>query len=107
MSSTPEHTGEERPDETDRVLTAYFRSEVPSPWPSLPTPGMTQPATVVRNQRVTHSRLVLAASIVTLLLGTWLLTSNRIGPASPGVRLGEGAAKVPLDLRPESPARGR
>jgi hypothetical protein len=107
MSSTPEHPGQDRPDEFDRVLTAYFRAEVPSPWPNLPTRETTQPVTVMRNQRLSQSRLVLAASIATLLLGTWLLTGNRIGPANPGVSLQEGAAKVPMDLRPDSgrPAR--
>jgi hypothetical protein len=107
MSSTPEHPGKDRPDEFDRVLTAYFRAEVPSPWPSPPTPETTRPVPVMRNQRLSHSRLVLAASIATLLLGTWLLTGNRIGPANSGVSLQDGAAKVPMDLRPDSAPRGR
>jgi len=111
MSSTPEHTGEDRPDETDRLLTAYFRSEVPSPWPSLPTPGSTRVATAVRNHHLTQSRLMLAASIATLLIGSWLLTGLRLGSGNfvrgPGASVHEGAAKVPMDLRPDSgrPAR--
>lgn len=106
MSPTTKKAGEERPDEIDRLLTAYFRSEVPSPWPSLPTPGTTQPAAPLRNHRLSQSRLMLAASIAALLLGSWLLTGLRIGPANP-VSIQEGAARVPMDLRPDSgpPAR--
>jgi hypothetical protein len=107
MSATTEKTGEDCPDDLDRILTAYFRSEVPSPWPSLPTPGTTQPAAVFRSHRLLQSRLVLAASIATLLLGSWLLTGKRLGPANSGVSLHEGAAKVPMDLRPDSGPRVR
>jgi hypothetical protein len=107
MSATTEKTGEDCPDNLDRILTAYFRSEVPSPWPSLPTPGTIQPAAVVRNHRLSQSRLMLAASILALLLGSWLLTGQRLVPSNPGVSLQEGAAKVPMDLRPDSGPRGR
>jgi hypothetical protein len=106
MSPTTEKTGEDRPDEIDGVLTAYFRSEVPSPWPSLPTPSTTQPAAVVRNYRLSQSRLVLAASIAALILGSWLLTGHRLGPAN-SASIHEGAAKVPMELQahPAAPTR--
>jgi len=107
MSATTEKTGEDRPDELDRLLTAYFRSEVPSPWPSLPTPGTTQPTATPSNRRLTQSRLMLAASIAALLVGSWLVTGKHLGPANPGVPIHEGAAKVPMDLRPDSGPRGR
>jgi hypothetical protein len=107
MSATTEKTSEDCPDDLDRVLTAYFRSEVPSPWPSLPTPGASQPAAPARSHRMSQSRLMLAASIAALLFGSWLLTGLRLGPANSGVSLQEGAAKVPMDLRPDAGARGR
>ena len=107
MSATTETTGEDCPDNLDQVLTTYFRSELPSPWPSLPTPGTTQPAASVRNNRLSQSRLMLAASILALLLGSWLLTGQRLGPANSGVSLQEGAAKMPMDLRPDLGPRGR
>src|SRR5262249_33430906 len=102
MNSTTERSAEDHPDELDRLLTGYFRSEVPSAWPSLPTPGTTQPAAPMRNRRLSQSRLMLAASIAALLLGSWLVTGKRLGPVHPAVSLPEGAAKVPLDLRPDS-----
>jgi len=111
MSAATETTGEDCPDNLDQVLRTYFRSEVPSPWPSLPTPGSTRVATAVRNHRLTQSRLMLAASIATLLIGSWLLTGLRLGSGNfvrgPGASVHEGAAKVPMDLRPDSgrPAR--
>ena len=110
MSPTTKNAGEERPDEIDRLLTAYLRSEVPSPWPSLPTPGTTQPAGPMRNRGLSKSRLVLAASITALLVGSWLLTKpvfNGSFSRGPGASVLEGAAKVPMDLRPDSgpPAR--
>jgi len=107
MSPTTERISEDCPDDLDRVLTAYFRSEVPSPWPGLANPGTTQPAAVVRSHRLSQSRLTLAASILALLLGSWLLTGQRLGPANPGVSLQEGTAKVPMDLRPDPEPRAR
>jgi hypothetical protein len=112
MNSSNERSVEDHPDEMDRLLSGYFRSEVPLPWPSLPTPGTLQPAASTRNQRLSQSRLMLAASIMALLLGSWLLTGLKLGQANfgrgnSGVLLQEGAAKVPMDLRPDSgrPAR--
>jgi len=107
MNSTTERSAEDHPDELDRLLMGYFQSEVPSPWPSLPTPGSTQPAAVASNRHLSQSRLVLAASILALLIGSWILTGQRLGPANSGVSLQEGAAKVPMDLRPDSGTRGR
>jgi hypothetical protein len=106
MTATPETTGEDRPDEFDRVLTAYFRSEVPSPWPSVPMPGTTQPAASLRSHRLSQSRLMLAASIAALLLGGWLLTGLRLDSGNI-VSIKEGAAKVPMELRPQPAAPTR
>jgi hypothetical protein len=107
MSAATETTGEDCPDNLDQVLRTYFRSEVPSPWPSLPAPGASQPAAPVRSHRMSQSRLMLAASIFALLLGSWLLTGQRLGPANSGISLQEGAAKVPMDLRRDLGPRGR
>lgn len=106
MSATTETAGEDCPDNLDQILTAYFRSEVPSPWPSVPMSTATQPAAVVRNNRLSQSRLVLAASIAALILGSWLLTGHRFGPTN-AVSIHEGAAKVPMELRtqPAAPTR--
>ena len=105
-ASTPGQ-GEGLPDDLDRLLRAYFRSEVPSPWPGAPTPATVQPAAAPLSNRLAHSRLVLAASIAALLVGGWLLTGKSLGPANSAVSLHEGAAKVPADLRPDSGMRGR
>jgi len=105
-ASTP-NPGEGLPDDLDRLLTAYFRSEVPSPWPSLPIPTTVQPAAAPPSNRLAQSRLVLAASIAGLLIGSWLLTGKLLGPTGATTSLREGAATVPADLRPDAGARGR
>ncbi len=64
----------------DDLLRAFFRAEMPAPWPTFEVP---EPATlsITRSRTApiglltrTRSRVALAASIAILLLGSWLLS---------------------------------
>jgi hypothetical protein len=82
-------------DDLDRRLRAFFRSQVPSPWPRLRAP-----ATVARGRGpLPASRLALAASVAALLAGGWLLGHRLPSPPAPGGVLQDDTAKVPPELR--------
>jgi hypothetical protein len=78
-------------DELDRLLSGFFRSQVPTRWPEAPKPWDYEGPLVLPKPRVsrsnTRSRLALAASVA-LLLGTGLALSNRAS---------DGKAKKGLD----------
>jgi hypothetical protein len=64
------------PNDLDGVLRAFFQSEMPKPWPELKRPAETtfrlEPSARQRRTLV-HSRGVLAASLLVLLIGYgWL-----------------------------------
>jgi hypothetical protein len=62
-------------DDLDGLLSAFFRTEMPCPWPGAPVPEETpvifRPAPVRRSSF--RSRLALAASVALLIAGAWLL----------------------------------
>jgi hypothetical protein len=62
-------------DEIDGHLSAFFRAEMPSPWPGAPVPDETpvilRPTPV--RQSFFRSRMALAASVALLIAGAWLL----------------------------------
>lgn len=66
-------------DDLDGLLTAFFRTEMPSPWPGTPlpedTPVLLRPAPA-RKQPFFRSRLALAASVALLISGSWLLSDS-------------------------------
>jgi hypothetical protein len=109
------------PGDLDGLLRAFFRAELPHPWPAVPTPerhsafpqrnGTTAPVNgdgrrpaglaarlAPRSWTSVRSRLALAASVGLLLLGT-LLPSGRfhLNPSDP--RFGEPAASRDLGHR--------
>jgi hypothetical protein len=108
-ASTPDHrtAGDGAPDELDQMLTDYFRSELPRPWPAPAQPSSPRPAVAFRADGLSHSRLVLAASIASLLLGGWLLTGKLSGPVGSGLAPQDTRATVPLELRRDSGGRTR
>lgn len=66
-------------DELDQTLRAFYRSEMPHPWPALQLPVVSEtPLSLphARRQRrpLWNSRFALAASIALLLLGSLLLS---------------------------------
>jgi hypothetical protein len=62
-------------DELDGLLRAYFRAEMPDPWPS--APGVAPPLRVQAPcWRRYHGRLALAAAVSFFLVGSFLLTQS-------------------------------
>ncbi len=92
------HAAGDGPDDLDRRLRAFFRREVPSPWPTLIAPAGPTPARGSRS--LTAGRMALAASITALLAGGWLLSGRLPGRQPSAGSLETGTATVPMDLRP-------
>jgi hypothetical protein len=84
------------PDDLDALLRAYFRAEMPDPWPAPPLVAIipTSPAKVRGGRVSTRSRLALAASVVVLVGGTMLLPKVRpLADPVRDLRIGPGEAK--------------
>jgi hypothetical protein len=63
-------------DEVDQVLRAFFKAQVPDPWPSFESPPETSILPFVppaRRSSGLRGRLALAASVAILAAGGWLL----------------------------------
>jgi hypothetical protein len=109
------------PGDLDGLLRAFFRAEMPHPWPAAQIPEQPSPF-LQRNGTAAHlngedrrpagiaarlaprswtkvrSRLALAASVALLLLGTLLLSGKfHLNPTDP--RLGEPAASHDIEHR--------
>jgi hypothetical protein len=108
-------------ENVDRLLSAFFKAEMPDPWPAAPTASATtesagfvaeaprnEPA-VARRDHNSRARYTLAASVA-LLLGTCWTLSNGIQSgnqpanrpadgASPRDILGPSNAKSPNEIR--------
>jgi len=67
-------------DDLDGLLSAFFRSEMPSPWPGSPVPEeapvILRPRPVQTRRSSFRSRLALAASVALLISGSWLLSGS-------------------------------
>lgn len=99
VTTTSVHSqGGDDPNRIDRMLSDFFRTEVPAPWPTLMPPSES-PAPALKTRSWTASHLALALSIAGLLVGGWVL-SGRLPNAAPITgTLDDGAAKVPTMLR--------
>ena len=93
------------PEEVDRLLSAYFRKEMPQPWPELKLPADSFPPTLepaAARRPLIRSRWALAASIALLLLGHWLLAgkswTGSTSKPSHGVNIGQ---REPLSTQPQ------
>jgi len=63
LSATPA-----QPDELDRRFAAYFKAQVPQPWPEAPVANVEASSRLPAVQRESHTgRLTLAASVACLL----------------------------------------
>jgi hypothetical protein len=78
MITRPPVEANGQPEPYEDLLRAFFRAEMPEPWPELNRP---EPRVLpfVRPQRAsrfagTRSRLALAASVAILLLSSWALS---------------------------------
>ncbi|MBO0699828.1 MAG: hypothetical protein J2P46_15630 [Zavarzinella sp.] len=67
-------------DEVDRLLTAYFRAQMPAKWPAAPVPsgGISPPArqNAVPTDPTAKSRWALAASVALLIGSCWYLSEK-------------------------------
>jgi hypothetical protein len=107
MNATDQHS-----TDLDKMLSAFFKAEIPDPFPALKRPvgtfqsQMPMPVSSEPRQRpdrtaLSKSRISLAASVALLLGGCWYL-SSQIGnaPERPSVGKGDGgSAKVPKEIR--------
>ena len=102
-------------DELDQLLGAYFKAQVPHPWPappataalSEPTGRLAAPESSAGHDPGRRARYTLAASVA-LLLGTCWTLSNGLpsgprapgpqGPGGPAVDLGTTNAKTPEEI---------
>lgn len=108
-----------QPDDLDRLLTAFYQSEMPRSWPTpkLPTVGSVKPSQIQASEskpRISTSQVTLAASVAVLVTACWFV-SGRLGvettnPAnSTELSGGDVATRInpmlPLPTKSRSPAR--
>jgi hypothetical protein len=66
------YVGDRSPNDLDGRLRAFFRAQMPQPWPVLQPPvttSLAQGRAAARGRSLLPSRIVLAASLLLLLLG--------------------------------------
>jgi len=93
-------------DDVDRLLSDFFRAELPNPWPAAPVPDE-QPQSLPLSTRkpmqrgsALRSRFALAASVALLLIGGWFL-SGKFEDVSGAGSSGFGPSTAdPTDGRP-------
>jgi ferric-dicitrate binding protein FerR (iron transport regulator) len=86
----------------DDLLTAFFQSEVPSPWPPAPKPerNAISPAERLERRTLARSRAALAVSLAAMLIGGWWLAKRAVLlPGRPATLEGTTATR-PAELRP-------
>ena len=104
---------EDRPEgePVDALLGAFFRAEMPSPWPAFRPPARTRLAPTPASRHSAYAgRFALAASVALLFVGTWFLPTvlSPRAPRDQGIPiLGPGTASPgglrPVHLQPEKP----
>ena len=98
-------------DEVDRLLSSFYRSEVPTKWPAAPKPWATQAqANAVERSTnpASRSRWALAASVAILVGGCWYLSANMTnGKHRPDGNFDSGSADTKnvkdLGKKPKTP----
>jgi hypothetical protein len=99
-------------DDLDGLLLAFFRAEMPRPWPELSLPEAGVPVSLParpmpRRRTFPVSRLALAASVALLVVGAWampeILQNNHPTTSGKAPVLGDGSAKQidPLSIKTE------
>jgi hypothetical protein len=71
-------------DRLDGMLRAFFRAEMPYPWPELKAPELPPQAVVVRPWWKRTGRFALAAAVVLLMIGYLALANNFPRPNGDG-----------------------
>jgi hypothetical protein len=94
------HDGSPEGDEVDQLLRAFYRAEMPDPWPSFEAPAQAPtvlpfPARHARRSIFVRSRLALAASVALLIGGLGFLSGkfrSEPAPRHDDLRYGDPSA---------------
>lgn len=99
--------------EIDRMLSAFFKSEMPASFPplklparsELPMPATTMEYTHGRRSATTRAKLSIAASVALLIGGGWYLSSQMSDKPTDSAKIGKGTdnAKMPKELKKAMP----
>lgn len=96
-------------DEVDRLLSSFYRSELPTKWPAAPKPWAEKahPQAVASNP-ASRSRWALAASMAILVGGCWYLSGHMTnGKQRPDANFDGGNADTKnvkdLSKKPKTP----
>jgi hypothetical protein len=86
-------------DDTDRLLGAFFRAEMPDPFPSAPAVRLRP-----RRRRAPRSRLALAVTLGLLAGACWLASSRPVlpRPGGPDPLLSGEAHRRPVPPMPDA-----
>ncbi len=80
MSRTPTDPTLGPPDALDRLLSDYFNSELPHPWPAPPAVGHAEPSSAVRpayaSDPNSRARWTLTCSVAVLLGSCWYFSNG-------------------------------
>ncbi len=108
MNASDQYQTEPKEADADRLLSAFFKAEMPDPFPrlklhamqrNLPMPVGASFASSERNASALKSRLSLAASVALLVGGCWYISSQIDAPAErPTAGKGDLTAKIPKEL---------
>jgi hypothetical protein len=94
-----------QPDDVDRLLSRFFQTQLPAPWPPAPRPDAIAdrampaarlPAYASIRSLLTGPRMALAASVALLLGSIWFLsnqTANVPAPLRTGANIENGTAE--------------
>ena len=84
-----------KPEELDALLHAFFRTEMPNPWPHLKAP-IAAPASLEETAKApptwwsrSRSRFALAASVALLMAASWWLSGRTVDYPSQGFEAGQ------------------
>jgi hypothetical protein len=86
----------------DRLVVAYFRSEMPARWPAAPQPWAEKSRAATESQAdpSRKSRWALAASVALLIGSCWYLSGHVTdGKQQPRLDLGNGEANPPKMIK--------
>jgi hypothetical protein len=100
----------------DELLSDFYKSRMPRPWPAAPAPVMASPAGNDASRRAgNRARFTLAASVALLVGLCWYFTNgSQPGPQGPTPQpgagyLNEGSATMPPEFKkrtaPEPPKK--
>jgi len=95
------------PEDVDQLLQAFFRAEMPSPWPEMKVPAEPPARITPRTRSLVRSRWALAASVALLAIGPWLVAGKFQTAPRTDVGPGIDAAQKNPSAAPAAPPKIR